>query len=629
MMKNILKIICTFFLLTTLVPSTEWGYSILPVAEVKPGMVGKGMTVFYGEEIEEFGVEVIDVMHNFYPKLDIVLVKLLGEQVEKNGIVSGMSGSPVYIDGKLVGALSYRFGQFMKEPIGGLMPIEYMLEIEKKNKDREITLSRQTPYLQNFIHAALVGADDTFWTTILNYPEPMESTHPQLNIISSPLMFSGFQSELVNHFISQFRGMGFTPMIAGGAGTGKPQKTSFQPGSAVSIVFLTGDLAIEASGTVTAVGENKLLSFGHHLFNFGPISLPLAGTQVYATLPSLMGSSKMATATGIVGTFLQDRLAGAFGDLSLQPNMIPVHFEMESPFHETRSFNFKLASDPAFNNMLPFYMRMALIQAAYSARLAGEQNSSRLRGAINLTDGRTLELNDLFTSQQTFGFLSSGADAVSAADLVTVLMGNIMINDFNGPDIASVDIRLATMPGKKYSKIESVWQDKTEVKPGESVRLSINIRDNKENIQKISRIIPIPKNISGRQLSIIVSSGSALSRYEVQVSRGKFVPKDFDHLFKILSERRKSQNLYIQLRERDSGLIVEGQEMLDLPPSVTEVMNSRASTGTISRVPDRVVYEQVVPMDDVIIGAKRLILSIESPSKATSSNGNDQKAWYQ
>lgn len=591
-------------------------------------MVGKGLTVFYGEEIEEFGVEIIDVMHNFYPKFNVILVKLLGDQVEKNGIVSGMSGSPVYIDGKLVGALSFRFGQFMKEPVGGLMPIEYMLEIEKKNKDRDITLSRQAQQLQSFVEAALVGADDNFWATLLNYPERVESSQPQLNIIASPLLFSGFQPELVNHFVSHFNEYGFTPMITGGAGSGEPKKVVFQPGSAVSVVFLTGDLAIEASGTVTAVAENKLLSFGHHLFNFGPISLPLAGTQVYTTLPSLLGSSKLASATDVVGTFLQDRLSGAYGDLSLRPNLIPVFLQIESPFHETTMFNFKLANDPAFNNILPFYMRLALVQAAYSARLAGEQNSSRVRGSITLTDGRALELDDLFTSQQTFGFLSAGDDAVSAADLVTVLMGNMMINDFNGPDIASVDIRLTTIPGEKYAKIESVWQDKTQVRPGESVKLSINVRDKKERMQKITRTIPIPQNISGRQISIIVSNGSALSRYEVQVSRGKFVPQDFDHLFKILSERRKSQNLYIQVRESDNGLIVEGQEMLDLPPSVTNVMNSRSSSGVINRLRDRVVYEEVVPMDDVIIGAKRLILSIESPSKATSKNSTGQKTWY-
>jgi hypothetical protein len=301
---------------------------------------------------------------------------------------------------------------------------------------------------------------------------------------------------------------------------------------------------------------------------------------------------------------------------------------MQSPFHQDREFNFKLANDPAFNNMLPFYMRTALIQAAYSARLAGEQNSCRLTGSIKLTDGRSLELDDFFTSQQTFGFLAAASDAVAATDLVTVLMGNIMVNDFSGPLVQSVDVNLETIPGSNYAAIESVWQDKTTVKPGESVTLSISLRDNNGKLVKIDRTIDIPKNISGQRLSVFVSSGTSLSRYEVQVSRDKFVPHNFDDLYRILSERRKSQNLYVQVRAMDNGLIVEGQEMLGVPPSVMNVMNTRSSGGVMQRLRDRQVVEDYIATDYVIVGAKRLLLNIDTPQKATTQNGNSKPTWY-
>ena len=625
-MKIIFKYALLLFAVSTSSLASEWGAPTMPLEDIKAGMTGTARTVFYKDNIEEFGVEVIDVMHNFYPNLDIILVKLLGEEAEKNGVVSGMSGSPVYIDGKLIGALSYRFGQFMKEPIGGVMPIKYMMEIEEKNKTRDIKSARQD-YLPEYIEAALIGADETFWSTVMSVPEPLQSTNTNLNIINSPLVFSGFQPEIVIQYDSYFKSMGFTTMVAGNAPATEDAST-LEPGSAVSVVFLTGDLAIEATGTVTAVGDNKLLAFGHQLFNFGPIALPMAGARVYTTLPSLMGSSKMSSATGVLGTFLQDRMAGAFGDLTVSPKMIPIRFRMQSPFHETTEFDFELANDPAFNNMLPFYMRTALIQAAYSARLAGEQNSSHLTGAIHLTDGRSLELDDLFSSEQNFGFLAAGADAVSAADLVTSLMGNILVNDFTGPTVESVEMNLKTIPGYNYAIIESVWQDKTRVKPGEDITLSIQLRDEEGNRSKINRTIPIPKNISGRRVSVFVSSGSALTRYEVQLGRDKFVPDDFDDIVRILSERRKTQNLYIQVRALDNGLIVDGQEMLDVPPSIMNAMRTRSSGGVVKQLRDRPVHEEHVRMDNVIVGAKRLILTIETPQNATTSSARGDQAWY-
>lgn len=624
MKKTLLLIITLFACLNSF--AADWG-DIMPLEDIKPGMTGTAHTVFYGEAIEPFGVEVLDVMHNFYPQLDVILVKLLGEKAEHTGVVSGMSGSPVYIDGKLVGALAFRFGQFMKEPIGGVMPIQYMLDIEKKNELGDVKTSRRN-MLQHFIDAALVGVDETFWETMLNKPQ-QESSNSDLQIISSPLIFSGFQPEIVQQFAPYFESMGFTPVVSGNAGTAQTDDTPIlKPGSAVSVALLTGDMAIEATGTVTAVSENKILAFGHELFNFGPIRLPLAATHVYATLPSLMGSSKMGTATTILGTFVQDRLSGAMGDLAQKPKMTPIRLKMQSPYHDDREYNFQLANDQALNNILPMYMRTALIQAAYTARLAGELNSTHLTGSIKLTDGRALELDDFFTSEQVFGFRASGADFVDAADLVTVLMGNLLVHDFTGPEIESVDMNMETIPGSHYALIESVWQDKTKVKPGEEVQLSINLRDNDGMMQKIERRIRIPKNIDGQRLSVFVTSGSALSRYEVQVSRDKFVPNNFDDIVRILSERRKPQNLYIQVRAMDNGLIVDGQEMLGLPPSVMNVMNTRSSGGVMQQLRDRKIYEEHITTDYVIAGAKRLLLTIDTPSKATTQNGNSQKTWY-
>jgi len=235
-------------------------------------------------------------------------------------------------------------------------------------------------------------------------------------------------------------------------------------------------------------------------------------------------------------------------------------------------------------------------------------------------------LDDFFSSKQVFGFSASGTDAVEASDLVTVLLGTLMVNDFKAPAIEKVDLKLTTMPHAHYAMIENVWQDKTVVKPGEDLTLTVRLRDNNEKSQSVTRVVPIPENIVGTRLSILISSGSSLSRYEMQVNRDKFIPKSFDHLLKIIAQRRKPQNLYIQVRAMDSGLIVDGEEMQDLPPSIQNVMNTRSSGGVAKRLRDRVIYEAAVPMQDVILGAKRLSLQIEQP-KSTNKK-NSRKTWF-
>lgn len=631
-MKNVVQIFILLPLLLVLpVMSQSWDVPTMPVEDIQPGMRGTARSVFHGDTIEEFGVEIIEVMHNFYPHRDVILARLLGERTEKTGVVSGMSGSPVYIDGKLIGALAYRFGQFMKEPIAGIMPIAAMLEITDKEHMREIETSQRVLPFSDYWNAALVGTDELFWERILQPLAASSASTALANMqpISKPLVFSGFQPEIVQPYQSLFQSMGFSPMISGAAGSAADaEPTTFEPGSAVSIIFVSGDYSIEATGTVTSVVDDQLLAFGHQLFNFGSIQLPLGGTKVYATLPSLMGSSKMSTSTEIMGVFRQDRMSGALGDLSIMPQMIPVKLQMQSPEGTQTEFNFKMANDPAFNNLLPFYLRMALIQAMYSSRLAGEQNSSQFTGSINLADGRSVRIDDFFTSRQQFGFLAAGSDAVSASDLVTVMLGSLLVNDFDGPEITDIDLNLETVPGRNHAMIESVWLDKTQVKPGETVTVTMNLRDNNERLFKLHRTLTLPKSLGSSRLALIVSNGSSLTQYEMQANRSKFVPKEFDDIVRLLNERRNSKHVYIQLRAYDAGLVVEGEELPDLPPSVLSAMNTRSSKGESRTVRDRVLEEVAVETGNVILGAQRLLLSVKQPTPATTPDGNGKQTWF-
>lgn len=616
----IILFLCLCLDLVVVIPAKgldSWGVPLMPVSDVKPGMHGIGKTVFYGETIEEFGFQVIDIVENYYPHQDIILVRLTGEKAEKNGVVSGMSGSPLYIDGKLIGALAMRFGQFMLEPIGGVMPIEQMLAIEEKETTRDQEYASTLHLLPVFLQSTLCGVDEHFWTRVATGSlQSLETENQSLQNIMAPLVFSGFEPKNIAAFNSLFNQMGFLATTGGSSST-KTTQQELQPGSAVSQIYINGDFGIEATGTVTAVNNNKILAFGHYVNNTGPVNLPLSKVNVLATLPSMMGSSKMVIATDIIGSFRQDRLTGLYGDLGKQAPMAPVKVSFTSLANQKREFNLNIAQDRSINNLIPLYLRIALIQALTSGRLSGSFNSIYLNCTVTLTDGRIVKIDDFFSSRREFGFFDPGSDVNSACDLVASALGVLMVNDFQKPDIAAISVKTCEIAGENVAKINTIWQDKEEVRPGDSLHLAITLKTTFGKSLQVNKSFYVPVNLDAQTLTIIVSSGDALTNYEVQTNRLKYVPVSFNHILKILDERRKNNHLYMQVQVEDKGLMLEGEELSALPPSVMDIMNSTNSNGTSNKTQARIIHEESVVLDYAITGARRITVRIKQPQQST------------
>lgn len=622
-----------FILFTVCVSSSaSWDFEIMPVDKVEPGMTGTGRTVFYGTDVEEFDVEVLDIITDHYPDFDVILVRLSGDKAEKNGVVSGMSGSPVYIDGKLIGAIAYRFGQFQKEPIAGVVPIEYMMDVAARDQyhDEELAWRSQGDSL-GYLNTALCGAKEHFWSRVLERHLPLQESGKSLQLIPTPLVFSGFSGETVQALKDPLVKHGFHVMTGGSGRAGHSEPKPFEPGSPVSAMLISGDASIAATGTVTAVSGDALLAFGHQVFNLGPISLPLAHSRVVWTIPSYMASSKMTVPLELAGTFRQDRMAGSFGDLSIQPSLVPVSVTNKSPFHEPKTYHLNMANDRALNNLLPFYLQIALIQAMNVSRLAGGTSSVHLTGAVELADGRQLEFDDLFSSSKQLGYAASGTDFNQASSLVASVLGALMVNDFDGPEVASVDICSETIPGQRKATIRSVWANKTEVAPGDTIRLTVTLQDQDDRQHTITKNINVPENLRSRSAAILISGGSLLTQYEMQVNRALFVPHSFDGLITILENRNKSQKLYIQLRGRENSIVLNGKPMMSMPPSVMHAMSTRATSGSVDRLRDQAVAEKVVEMDYVVNGIKRLPIKVKKPqqAKAPEDEKNNAARKYQ
>src|SRR5215471_17544992 len=260
---------------------------ILPFSELKVGMKGEGRSVFQGNEISSFNAEVIGLMQNIAPKRNLILVRLSGERVDKSGVQEGMSGSPIYVDGRVIGAVAYSWG-FAKEPIAGVTPIEEMLEVQRRAAGGR-GRSRSAPVLPGATPLAALTSPEELVHHFEHYMslgglrvESMASLRP----IATPLLFSGFPSPLLERLEPDLAQAGLTPVQAGSGGKSRPTGDTLVPGSAMAVKLVRGDVEISAVGTVTYRDKDLILGFGHPLLNLGPTSIPLSGAYVHAILPS-------------------------------------------------------------------------------------------------------------------------------------------------------------------------------------------------------------------------------------------------------------------------------------------------------------------------------------------------------
>ena len=302
-----------------------------PLAEVKRGMKGVAYTVFEGVNPEPMQVEILGILRDALgPGQDMILARLHGDKPEYTGVVAGMSGSPVYIDGRLVGALSYRIGQFSKEPIAGITPIESMLQVRDGNGAAAVAICSGRWKIEP-MRGALAARqaqgqnDDSFFGGAPSGDSFSRHEQPEIRAMETPLVFGGFSPETVERFGDTFRAMGLTPVAGlGGADPTAVQPEPLVPGSAVSAVLVRGDLSMAGTCTVTYVDPKRLLACGHPITQYGPVDMPMTKAEVLASLASPLNAFKIINTTETVGAFTEDRASAIMGQFGKKARMIPV-----------------------------------------------------------------------------------------------------------------------------------------------------------------------------------------------------------------------------------------------------------------------------------------------------------------
>jgi hypothetical protein len=593
---------CVFVLLAlgislSCVLTAQTAQPTIPVEQIHTGMHGVAYTVFEGIKPESMDVEVLGVLHNVNgPKGDIILVRLHGPKVEYTGVVAGMSGSPVYIDGKLAGALAFRIGEFSKEPIAGVTPIADMLEINALDKSSAEEASSVKPAISNVAGKTAAPGDAA------GLPGSVKDFRDYLKPIDTPLVFNGFSEDAVREFAPQFASAGIVPVMGAGSVSDEKQTEPLEPGSAVSAILVRGDMDIAATCTVTYIDPQKLLACGHPLLQFGSVDLPMNKARVLATLPSPLNAFKIIDTTEPAGVFVQDRHTGILGVFNKQPDMIPVTLTIHGA-GGAKKFHYEVLNNPRLS---PVAMMATVFNALHGVNEYGEEITYRLNGAIHVKGFPEVSLKNMFAPSE-----NGQPAAMSAALSLGERFGSIYDNPYDAPAVDSVKLDFDLVRERRWARLESARTDVTEVRPGDEITVETVLAPYRG--ERVVRQIPmkIPTSASKGTLRILVSDGDTLDR--VNRANPAFGRKlDLASTIAVLNKEHANNRLYVSLLEADPEARVADKVMPTLPLSVMNVMDGmRGNQEMIVSGESNVDETSTPPLDFVVSGAQLLTITVK------------------
>ena len=584
---------------------------ILPLDQVKPGMRGVAYTIFAGDKIEPFDVEVIGILPNLMgPKQSIILIQLHGDKAEHTGVVAGMSGSPVYVDGKLMGALSLKFGVFVKEPLAGVTPIEDILSIPTGDSSNPKSLTARStagdkaePTTGTGWTAALTSS-----TPLPHFPVPEKlaqfagaSGNAYLEPIAAPLVFSGFAPATLRQYAGEWAPYG---MVAAAGGTAPPASDDAKivPGDMVSMVLVQGDISMSAACTVTAITDDRVYACGHPLFGLGASHMPLARGRTLTTLSSDFNSTKIVNAGGVIGTLTEDRLTAVMGRIGPTPQMIPVDLTVVTPAGE-KQFHSEMISNP---KLTPLLMGIIAFNGLTQNTAYGEGNTMKLSGNIDITGHSPVSLEDMYAPTDQFV-----PDGTFVASSVQNTFTRIFSNPYEMPKIDKVSLRVESTPDRRVASILNAWSEVSEAEPGAPVTIQVLLRPYRGT--PVIRDVPItipPQATRGSVLRVQVSDADSLNRIpNLVAAQGRL--GGLDQLISLLNRERRNNQLYVTLLKPTPTLLVEDKELPDAPLSQINVLNQKRLPGNSALLRESTAGEWSVRMDEIISGSTSVFIKIK------------------
>jgi hypothetical protein len=561
----------------------------LPLSQVRPGMQGYAYTIFAGDQVEKFDLEVLGVLDNFLgPKQSIILVQLKGPKVEHTGVVAGMSGSPVYLDGKLAGALSLKLGVFTKEPIGGVTPIQDVLNPPSQ------PVSTQAATQQ------IVLPSEAATRTGLPSSSALEP-------IETPLVFSGFQPAALQQFANQIQGFGFVA-AQGGTAAPRPEDAHLAAGDMAGMVLVQGDASINSACTVTAVQADRVYLCGHPFLSLGEVQLPMARSRVVTTLSSDLASTKIVNVGGSIGTITGDHLTAVTGRLGAPPAMIPLDLTLVSSdagAAKQKALHFEIVNHP---KLTPLLVAITTFSGLTQNSLYGEGTTLHLSGEIRLQGHTPVQIENTFAPGDSLSL-----DGLPIAITMQNVFTRLFVNTFEPAKVDRITLRVESVPGRKSFTIESAWLEKGEAAPGETIRVRVLLRPYRGTSRVEETTVRVPDQVArGTSLRILVSDADLLNR----ASRGfAFAgagggPAGLDQLIALLNRERRNDRLYVGLFVPVPTLLWEDKELPNIPLSQINIVDGRPAPGTVQVLRESLASEASIPLGGPVSGVISLNLQI-------------------
>jgi hypothetical protein len=555
----------------------------MPLADVRAGMEGYAYTIFAGDQIEKFDLVVLGVLDNFLgPRQSIILVQLKGEKVEHTGVVAGMSGSPVYIQGKLVGALSLKLGVFTKEPIAGVTPIQAVMDPLSTTKDGNTSSQAFTLPTQMSANGLPSGS--------------------ALEPIETPLVFSGFSATSLAPFSSQIQGLGF---VAAQGGSTPPRSDDAQlvAGDMAGMVLVQGDASINSACTVTAIRGDRVFLCGHPFLSLGDVQLPMARTRVVTTLSSSLASTKIVNLAGNIGTITSDHVTAVTGKLGPLPSMIPLDLTITAPAGE-KKFHFEVVNHP---KLTPLLVALTTFNGLSQNSVYGEGTTLHLSGEVRLKGHTPVQIENTFAPGDVLS-----QDGLPIALAMQNVFSRLFTNTFETANVENISLKVESAPGRQSYAIDSAWLEKGEAAPGETLRVRVMLHPYRSEPRVVETTVRVPDQATrGTMLRVLVTDGDTLNR----ASRGFAFASSatvggIDQLIALLNRERRNDRVYVGLFTPSPTMLWDDKELPNVPLSEINVVDGRPAPGSVQVLRESLAGESSIPLNGPVSGLISLNLQI-------------------
>jgi SpoIVB peptidase S55 len=598
------------FAAVTLQAAERMPMSRMPLSEVQKGMKGYGLTVFEGTKVEKFDVEILGVLHNIGPDQNLILARVDHPVVARAGIIAGMSGSPIFVDGKVVGALAYAW-QFSKEPVAGITPIEEMLKIGRVATPQGASPAGATPRMSAVEMLGFLAKQDpaaAFEKLVkgMAAATPVSTSGSTMHQIALPMSVSSFSAETVQRFSPYLEQLGFVAVPSGSTSsstttdTSKTNaKTMFAPGDPVGAVLLNGDFNVAATGTVTFLDGDHVYAFGHPFLDMGEINFPMATSEVVTVMASVASSFKFSNTGPIVGVLQQDRAAGIMGTLGAKPDMIPVEVVLNGS-GPAQTYHVNLVRH---SHLSPLMLAMVTDSVVANAQRAAGERTVMMEGEIQLKGYPPIKLREGWAGQQA---------RQSIPQYLAVVAGYLMSNEFRPTEIESIKIHLRHDDDLRIAKLMEaslVTPPKGHIAPGDLVKVRTVLKPFRGEPFVEMFDVRIPDDQPPGSAYLLVGSGSVMNAIDFTLVPPD--PRTLEQVLGVIERLRPSTDLTVALYSTGEGAVTSGVYLPNLPASMRAVLAADTSNGAQAAVKYHPAGQNARRLGYIVDGALKIDIDVE------------------